>query len=284
MQKDNIPKLFSEGYEIHLYIYTSIQDEEKLLTNKKFKKVIEKFFHYGKVHIKSFKLSSFKERNDFQVKCLLDFMDICLEKKAYFLHSAPDFIFGNKSIYNALKSIEDKGACFSAPVARISVNKATSDKYFKELANLNINISNSRLVSLLFKYPHQGTLSAFDNIDPNSTYFSGISIREINPNSYTVIHNLPSIFMGTFNKFDYLFFHLLNSFNQWDRKWSSILLRTNRLKICGSSDLFFMVELTKDSDKIPNINKGMLNNDFKDRGQIFENLIPNQFINYWHAD
>ena len=271
MQKDNIPKLFSEGYEIHLYIYTSIQDEEKLLTNKKYKKVMEKFFHYGKVHIKSFKLSSFKERNDFQVKCLLDFMDICLEKKAYFLHSAPDFIFGNKSIYNALKSIEDKGACFSAPVARISVNKAT-------------NISNSRLVSLLFKYPHQGTLSAFDNIDPNSTYFSGISIREINPNSYTVIHNLPSIFMGTFNKFDYLFFHLLNSFNQWDRKWSSILLRTNRLKICGSSDLFFMVELTKDSDKIPNINKGMLNNDFKDRGQIFENLIPNQFINYWHAD
>ena len=135
----------------------------------------------------------------------------------------------------------------------------------------------------MFKYPHQSTLTAFDNIDTNSTYFSGISIRKINPNSYTVIHNLPSVFIGTFNKFDYLFFHLLNGFNQWDRKWSSILLRTNRLKICGSSDLFFMVELTKDSEKIPTLNKGMLNNDLKDKGLILENLIPNQFMSFWKS-
>ena len=41
-----------------------------------------------------------------------------------------------------------------------------------------------------------------------------------------------------------------------------------------------MVELTKDSEKIPTLNKGMLNNDLKDKGLILENLIPNQFMSF----
>ena len=182
-------------------------------------------------------------------------MKLCLEDEAYFLHSAPDFIFGNNSIYNALHCIKDKGACFSSPVARVSISKARLRKDLKDLSSLEKTISNQKLVSCLFECAHQAIETSFDNNDFNSTKSTGISIRKLDNNSYIVIQNIPSVFLGKFLIIDYIFFHFFNSFNQWDRTWSSILIRSNRLKICGSSDLFFLIELTKDTDKIATLEK-----------------------------
>ena len=283
LQKDNLPKLSSEGYEIHLYIYTSLQDKKKLFKNLKSSKSLKEFSNFGEIHINYFNLDEFKERNDIQIRNLIHFIKDCLSNKAYFLHSPPDIIFGNNSIYNAFKCIEGKNVCFSAPTARVALNKIINQTEIRNLEDLGSVISNSNLVNYLFESLHSEMEFAFDNKDNNTTYNTGVSIRKIDSSSYAVIHNIPSVFLGKFNFFDLTFFHLNFSFNDWDRKWSSLLLRTNRLKVCGSSDMFFLVELTKDYFKEPIFDSNMLNNDLKNEGLKLEHLIPNQFISFWSS-
>ena len=283
LQEGNIPKLVLEGYEIHLHIYTSDEDKKRLLKEKKYTRVLKEFSKYGKVNINSYKMSNFKEKNDFQIKALLTFISVCLENNSYFLLSMPDFIFGNESIYNALRCVEDKGACFASSHARVSLNKALKREELKNLSNFRTSISNPQLVKCVFESTHEDIKNAFDKNDLNSTSFSGLSIREINSKTYSVIHNLPSVHLGKFNTFDLVFYHLSNGFNHWDKKWNSILLRSNRMKICGSSDVFFALELTKDSEKIPHLKSGMLNNDIKAGGIKLEHFIQNQFISIWNS-
>tara|TARA_Y100000766_G_C18884357_1_gene595059 strand:+ start:18 stop:1115 length:1098 start_codon:yes stop_codon:yes gene_type:complete len=281
LQKGNIPKLFSDGYEINLYIYTSSKDSLRLINDDLSKKLLNRFSNYGKYHINTFYLSDFNERNSIQMKNLDNFIKLCLKENAYFLHSPPDIIFGDKSVYNALKCIEDKDACFSAPTARVSLSKVAENKDLRGISDLNKNLTNAQLVNCLFECSHQDIEYAHDNLNPNTTFDTGISIRKLNSNTYTVIHNIPSVFLGKFKAIDLLFFHIFNNFNEWDRKWQSILIRNNRLKISGSSDLFFILELTKDSDKIARKREGMINNDLKNEGLKLEHLIPNQIINLW---
>ena len=271
LQKDNLPKLFLEGYDIHLYIYTALQDKKKF-KNFKSTKSLKEFSNYGEIHFNYFNLDDFEERNDIQIRNLIHFIKDCLSNKAYFLHSPPDIIFGNNSIYNGFKSIEGKNVCFSAPTARVALNKIKNQKGIKDLEDLCSIISNSKLVNYLFKSLHSEMEFAFDNEDTNTTFNTGVSIRKIDPSSYAVIHNIPSVFLGKFNFFDLTFFHLNYSFNDWDRKWSSFLLRTNRLKVCGSSDMFFLVELTKDAFKDPIFESNMLYNDLKNEGLRLEHL------------
>ena len=284
LQPGNVPKIFLDGYEVHLYIYTSKKDKDFLNQDNKATNILNNFSNYGQIHISSFKESNFKDRISFQVKCLLNVIENCIKFNAYFVFSPPDTIFGNNSLSNALKSISDKEVCFASPVARVSSSKIECYKDIKELSTLKRNLSNSQLVSCLFDCLHPEIINAFDNKDLNSTFWTGKSIRRLNEKSYLVIDNIPTIFLGKFNFFDHLFFNFYNSFNHWDRKWSSILLRSNRLKISGSSDMFFCVEITKDLDKQAKLHSGMLNNDLKNKGLKLEHLIPNQFIHLWKTE
>ena len=283
LQKNNLPKIATEGYEIHLYIYTSIQDKEKF-QNPDSNKILDYFSTLGKVHFNYFDPKEFQERNEIQIKNLLHFINNCLKNNAYFIHSPPDVIFGNNSIYNGLKSIEGKNVCFSVPIGRVALSKITKLKEIKDLQKLTSCISNPKLVNYLFKSLHSEMQFNFDNVDTNTTFNTGVSIRKLSKFSYAVIHNTPSVKLGKFNFFDLIFFYFSHAFNDWDRRWSSLLLRSNRLKICGSSDMFFVVELTKDFFKDPIFNKNMLNNDRKNEGIKLEHLIPNQFISFWHGE
>ena len=284
LQEGNIPKLALNDYEIHLFLYTSIKDKDRLFKDSDLMSKLKNFSEYGEYHIKTFRKSDFIERNFIQMKNLLHFIMQCLKKDAYFIHSPPDIIFGNNSIFNALRTIENKNVCFSAPTARVSLSKIENHKELKNIDASKNNLSNARLVNCLFECSHDCIEFAFDNLNSNTTFATGISIRKLNSNSFAVIHNIPSVFLGKFKAVDLLFYHIYNSFNEWDRKWQSLLLRENRLKICGSSELFFLLELTKDSDKIPTRKEGMLNNDLKNEGLTLEHLIPNQFISFWQSE
>ena len=120
---------------------------------------------------------------------------------------------------------------------------------------------NDELVDLAFEHGHQSLLGSIDNEYCNRT-FVGLSIRKITDNTYTVIHNLPMVWLANFTKDDLRFFK--TPWSIWDDRWASLLLRQNRLKVAGSRDLFFCVDLTApmgDGHRTLPIETGLLNSD-----------------------
>jgi len=125
--------------------------------------------------------------------------------------------------------------------------------FLRLIGNIPGEISNAQLVSLSLKAPHQNLTDSFIDKEMNCSYISGISIQKINSNIYTVTHRLPAIFLANFNKSDIKYFTRY-SFNAWDHAWPSLLIKQRRYKVVGSSEVFFMTELTKASSHIcPNL-------------------------------
>ena len=94
---------------------------------------------------------------------------------------------------------------------------------------------------------HSSFKFAEENLTFNTCY-SGFSFRRLSKSIFAITSNMPSTFVVIPNKEDVKFFETAGSFNEWDRGWLSFLLKKNRVKFSGSSDLFFCVEITNENE------------------------------------
>ena len=268
IQYGNIPRVLEE-YDVILKIYTKPQDAAKVAQNVR----IHKISSLTHIH------PSIGEGDKITVlnNALLDHITACLKNNAYMLVCTADYVFGNHSLYNGIKSIEGKGVCFAAAHPRVSYEDIKA-------AGVNkITLENDELVDFAFKYPHPQFLNAEDSKDWNTSW-GGISWRKINNRLYEVVHGTTSVWIASLRQSDYDFFKESESFNAWDKTWMAELIRQRRVKYCGSSDIFFLVELS--TNKIyakPQHN--LKYNDFVTNRHVerIHNQVANLFVISWRG-
>ena len=288
LQDGNIPQLARDGFNLKFCIYTHPEQYQEI--SKQYESCLASLGEYMAVSV--IPLDEMKDgwwRDDtwhYMTGALIDQIERCLKESAMMFDARPDTIYGNGSISNAVNTVQGKNVCFAAAHPRLDKASAEKSDAFAALKNMERCYENDELVGLAFEHAHATLRGSFDNEDCNMTY-GGLSIRKITDNMYTVIHNLPMIWVANFTKDDLRFFKTPWSTwdDRWDHRWANLLLRQNRLKVAGSSDFFFCVEPMSDRHRALPMEKGLLNNDkFQTRRQRrLHNYVFNSFCSVWRG-
>ena len=284
LQDGNIPTLAREGYDLKYTIYTQLDEYQEIA--KGYDSCLSLLNE--NVTVKIISLGDLEEgwwRGYYWhngTSALIDQIKTCIDEDAAMFFAPPDSVFGNHSVTNVVKTVEGKDVCLAAPNARVRRDSIMASGVFDRLKNMETTIENDELVDLAFEHGHPALLESFDNVDTNRTH-RGLSIRKINESTYSIIHNLPTVYLANFVADDLE--HFTRSWASWDRRWPRLLMRHNRLKVVGSSDLFFCVELTK-NDRPGRIRKqsGLLNNDkLIKQERYLHNYVCNSFCCVWRG-
>ena len=223
------------------------------------------------------------DKNDILVTALIKHIGKCLDENAISVQAMPDNFFGNKSLYHAIKMIEGKNnMCLGTSYARMSREAIRQSQEFNDLKEYKRTIENDELVDLLFSYGHHSFRSCFDDVSKNISH-AGIAIRQIDDNLYSVINNLPPVMVADFHKSDLQFFKSCRIINQWDRLWLRKLIKSNRYKASGSSDMTFFVDITSDQEKQTPLKDNLLYNDvfLEPKNRLLQNYLCNAFCFMW---
>lgn len=279
LQDGNIPSLAGDGYDLRLDIYT--QPGEYQAKIKQYGPCLAKLNEYMLVNV--IPLNELKGGwwgDYYWQSALIDQIERCIDEHAIMFLTPPDTIFGNRSITHAVRTAQGKNVCLAAAHPRVRKDSILTSDVFAGLKRMERSLENDELVDLAFEHGHPALLESFDNVDTNRTHL-GLSIRKINDSTYSVIHNLPTVYLANFVTDDLEQF--TSSWASWDRRWPRLLMRHNRLKVVGSSDLFFCVELTK-NDRLGRIRKqsGLLDNDKVIKQERYLNsYVCNSFCCVW---
>jgi hypothetical protein len=181
-------------------------------------------------------------------KFLTDMLKKAVKDKAMILLSPPDTIFSDFSILNMVKMANGKGVSIALPHGRVSHSCVS-----KELKNKlnNGKIDSRAMVDIFLTCQHSAFKCSSEEDDINCIPWGAISSNKFDQHHVSVIHNLPSIYLITPTKSDILFFNRRVSYYIMDHLWQHLLMRESRLKVIGSSDIAFAMEITDDDDKSP---------------------------------
>ncbi|MQF67084.1 hypothetical protein FIM07_01410 [SAR202 cluster bacterium AD-802-F09_MRT_200m] len=280
LQDGNIPALARDGYEFKLYIYTHPEEFEEI--TEKYDSCLTRLKDYLPIEIVSLReLKAGWLTGHYWQSALIDQIKRCISEDATMFLTPPDTVFGNWSVSNAVKIVQGKNVCLAAAHARVKQESFIASNSATDLKKMDLKIENDELVDLAFEHGHEYLLGFLDDVDSNMTH-GGISIRRINETTYSVVHNGPTPYLANFVKDDLKYFE--SSGSSWDNRWPRLLLRQNRLKVVGSSDSFFCVEITPDDGRhLTNFQSGSLNNDrYLAKGQrMLHNYVHNSFCCVW---
>jgi hypothetical protein len=159
-----------------------------------------------------------------------------------FLTALPDFVFGNGSIGNMVSYARGKNVCVAGPHLRVN-----EDDFMGHFGGRFKSATNSELVFLTMRYMHNNTRDFFTD-QPNASHFGGVAITHLSNGAYAMIHHLPNIFLAWITDSDADYFKNCMDRDCYDHDWPKIPVAEGRYRMIGSSDLFYMAELTgKDS-------------------------------------
>lgn len=267
----NLPLLKRKGYSITFSIMTKEPNEleEKFRQHQIYQdlKSIIKFELHDLNKIK-------KKGEDPKITAVLNHIKACVDENAIGMIAPADIFYGNGSISNACLQVERKDVCIAFPPFRVR------EGCFGEFTHRADKgpLTSPQLVSLAFKNPHHTWKNFFNTVEPNLSE-SGVSLIDLGENLYSMIHVAPTIFLARFDISDYEYFNLSGTFNEWDRGWFSKKLLETKVKVLGSSDLFFCIEITEDE-----INKDMIPSSPSQNDQVpqerisFQSQVMNQFV------
>lgn len=185
------------------------------------------------------------------LQCLFKMIHHCLESGAQMLTCPPDTVFSEGSI-QSMRHIGRYGhSCVALPHPRVSPS------IFGQIKDQAL--SGAELVSLTMKHGHRAWSGAEIGHSEQNSFVGGIAwqkIGKIGENLLSVQHRLPTVYLSTFQGSDYTFFQkphdgLAPTYGCWDHVWPSVLLNQERLRVIGSSDAAFVVEVTKDDLNVP---------------------------------
>jgi hypothetical protein len=192
-----------------------------------------------------------------------------VSQDSYIAIIAPDNVFARGSLYNAYMMARHKDTSIAIAHPRVNCHS-----FIKEFPAGKV-FEKRELVSIAMRpdMMHGAFANAFDDNDANITEH-GISIRKITDKHYAVVHAIPSpmIFHLNSSDVDYL---KSAGYGNIDRGLSKRLYDEQRIKLVGSSDIAFFIELTRPETNMPPINSGKRYNDrnIEQSQNIFNNMI-----------
>ncbi len=243
----NLP-LVSKDKKIKIYFYTKDVDESLIIN---YMKVNSCEFNYCVIKESYFIDMARSLMSNFMIHILNE----CIQKNALLLIAQPDLVFSDGSVSNLVKLSDGKGVSISVAHPRVSIDKLKKNDV--DILSLSKNVT--LMVKTALDYAHDTLLYADEAIDVNNT-MSGIATRKL-PSGLAVIHNLPAVYLCSPIQDDLTFFLRRPDFNIIDKAWPHLLFRQSRLKVIGSSDIAFLIELTSDEIK-PKLKSGLKYNDF----------------------
>jgi hypothetical protein len=283
LQEGNVPRLVREGCQLRYFLY--VKEQEVDLIRAKYASGIASIKEYAEFNFEI--LEGFPERIDKTNKgpilreAITRQISRCIEDRALFFMAMPYYVYGNKSVYNAVKIIEGKSVCLAVAHPHITKHAVEASLMFDLLKRRQGTIENDELVDFSFgEGLHNCIRYTFDDASSNYTY-AGISIRKIDRGLYSVIHNMPNVIVANFTQRDLKFFDR-RFFNDWDKWWPRWLLKENRLKVSGSSDLVFYAKIWVEQQ--PELKGGLRNNDHVvEKRRHLQYYVNNAFCCVWRG-
>lgn len=181
-----------------------------------------------------------------QVKVFLDEMGRCVRDDAAMILLNPDCFWGDGSLTNMIRIAGEQPVCIAVPHPRVDAKKF-QDEWDYRLVNWGRDIEpdNSGLVSMAMQTLHSSWKDADTAKGEANSFLTGIGMREISRGIYAVHHLLPTVFYARPSARDYGFFKQNAGIpGLWDHHWPQVLVEDSRLRVVGSSDAVFLVELT----------------------------------------
>ena len=177
------------------------------------------------------------------------------KQDAYIALISPDNIFGLGSLYNAYMLAKDKDTSIAIAHPRVLV-----DKFMSEFPP-GKTYENKELVSIVMRpeMMHPALRYAFDDLNDSFTN-QGISIRRLGKHIYGVVHTLPSGVIFKFNESDINYLTGV-SWGEIDRGLNIKLFAEKRIKLVGSSEVCFFIEMTRETHNFSHLYPGLKNND-----------------------
>ena len=272
LHESNIPSLTKDNFEVSFVLYTLDREKD---VKKKYKKELSKALPY------SFKIISFEKiKNSDKVSAIANIsivkiLNYCIQNQLIMFLAPPDTIFSNNSVFNSVSFSYSKRKSFAAAHPRININFLKDFKKFPE-----DGFKSTEMVKYAFNNAHQNFKFADEKLRKNTAY-AGISYRKLSESLFAITSHMPTTFTVIPTLDDLKFFEKFGSFNDWDRGWLAMLLKKNRLKVCGSSDMFFCVEITKENAVTTNLPK-TVEKPWKDLyDKLFSHRICNLFVAIW---
>jgi hypothetical protein len=159
------------------------------------------------------------------------------------LIAPPDTIWGDGSVAHMREMARQ----------RDSVVFAVHVRTLPEIENeIKDNMTNAQLVGAAFKHLHATWEHAQDGLEKVNSYIGGVLWRYLSENLYGATHRLPTPYLINFTPEDLVYFRNQLHFGVLDHSWpNDCLIDTERMRLCGSSDTAFMVEITEAQNNIP---------------------------------
>ncbi len=175
---------------------------------------------------------------------ILEEMVLCLNNAQKLLMLPPDTIFGDGTISNILRIGEAPGTCVAVPHMRV---------YPHMLHHITDEpVDNLTLCKAAFETMHPSWISAEKGHPETNSFWSGVSWEQVTPGLYSVTHRLPTVYLASFNGQDHAAWQNYSTFGAWDHRLpGETMVRQERLRMPGSSDLAMIAEITGPGDNIP---------------------------------
>ena len=273
LQGRNIPALYEEGYVMEWDLYIKKGDAASALDP--YQDVVKSLKKYSKLNV-----IPLDDTPDIVSQALLQNVRKAVEERSLLVMAPSDTVFGDSSLFNAVKLITGKGICLAAPCPRVDMDKMLESHELDMLKQGGI-IENDQLVDMSFRFGHPALSEAFDEKDVNVT-LSGLSIRQLSDRHYGVISNLPAPYLCLMDEDDLKFFENDKTYSNWDRSFLQRLVQQSRIKFVGSSEAFFCLELTPKQHTVfprPNSRNNDWYKSFED--MRIQNHVCNNFYCIW---
>jgi len=270
MQSGNLPAI--EGKDIVFYIYTKECDIH----------ILDKRMKGNLYNYKIYSEDEFSDNaRDMVINFIINTLEDGVKKNAMILWMPPDCIYSDRSVYNLVTLSDRKGVSIAVPHARVSSSCVRDSGIINNF--LDSKVDSSLLMDLTLQCMHASLRFADETLNNNTTD-GGIATRKLDKNNLAVIHNIPSVQLYSPTNDDISFYKKRVTFSDNDHVWPHMLYRQSRLKVVGSSDIAFLVELTDDDDKTPDLTKDMRYNDeISIHNKPFCNY-SNVIIHSWRSD
>lgn len=172
-----------------------------------------------------------------------------LQDNSKTLMAPPDTIFGNGTIANLLKLGRERYSVVT--VAHPRVLPAILPE-IEALSHDHGGISNRKLVELAMHHAHDSWKFAEVDHPENTSYTGGIAWQKLSDGMISVTHRLPTPYLIDYHPRDSNFWFSINSFGALDHTWpGDRLIRQQRMRFAGSSDMCFAVEITAADKNVP---------------------------------
>mgnify|MGYP001330770628 CR=1 FL=1 len=263
LQENNVPKLLKEKYLINLNLYIKSEwDSTKLdvyLKNANLR-------NYFNLTINKVPSSNINDKY-FLTLCHYKASKKSFENGSIFSLLAPDLFFGDGSIYNIVKLVDEKNFGYTANPPRVLKNETLS---FVANNLKNNNLSNLELLKFALKNLHSS--NEINSFNPNN------SLEKFNKNLIISTFSRKTCNFIRLNRSDISIFRIYHDFNLLDKHWPRKLFLEGRLKSISDPYIYFHVELTDENEKqfsydlSENSNKNNLN---------LINLVNNSSSSTW---